>query len=149
MTDCLPTLSGQIPTVNYVTKTKGCQKASLFSTDTTHPEIDFSQRKLLKMYSIWRQIPPEGSSKRKKVAEELPSMPPPPKGFMFIPFPLKSWKIVLTINFNTHPTNMFAFGTSLWLFNQKYTLTSRSKRMPEERAYLKKPSVCLTLRPLA
>lgn len=75
MADSLPTLSGQMPTVNYVMKTKGCQKASLFSTDTIDTEIEFSQRKLLKML----HIPPGGKGKRKKAAEELSFMPALPK----------------------------------------------------------------------
>jgi len=75
MADSLPTLSGQMPTVNYMMKTKGCQNASLSSTDTMHPEIEFPQRKLLKMLHIL----PRGKRKRKKVAEELPFMPALPK----------------------------------------------------------------------
>lgn len=32
--DTPSTLSGQMATANYVSKTKGCQRASLFSTNT-------------------------------------------------------------------------------------------------------------------
>lgn len=152
MADSLPTLSGQMPTVNYVSKTKGCQKASLFSTDTIHPEIEFSQSKLLKML----HIPLGGKSKRKKAAEVLPCLPALSKpiwnapGFTFPPFPLKSWEIVLPTDFNTHTDkHVFTWQSSSWLSKQKYMLTSRSKIIPKQRAYLKKPTVCLTFCPLA
>lgn len=127
------TLSGQMPTVNYLMKTKGCQKASLFHRHHA-PRNNIFSKKAAKnaIYSTWWK------DKRKKVDEELPFTPALPKHvkhtWIYISFfPTQKLRNCFTNKFQyTYtPTNM--------LSKQKYMLTSRSKIMPKKRAYLKSP----------
>lgn len=125
---------------------KGMPESLPFFHRHQHPEIEFSQRKMLKML----RVPHRWKGKRKKAAEELPFMPVLPKpiwntpGFTFPPFSLKSLDTVLPPDSNTHISkHVFIWQSSSRLSKQKYMLTSRSKIMPKQRAYLKNPRVCL------